>query len=314
MTNAPAASETTRRIRLGTRSSPLARWQAEWVAAQLRGLGATVELVWITTTGDVTDRSLMAVGGQGLFTKEIQRALLDDRIDLAVHSLKDLPTDPVPGLALIAVPPREDCADVLVSPRADTLDSLPPQAVVGTGSRRRRSQLLHLRCDLRVGDVRGNVETRLRKLDEGQYDALVLAKAGLLRLGLEHRIGQVLPVSLMLPAVGQGALGLEARAEDESTAAVVRQLNDAATYEAVLAERAMLARLRAGCLAPVGAWARTAQAELYLTGCVLTADGQQKLSVTSSRAGGTAQGLGESVADQLLSLGAARLIQAARDT
>ena len=192
-------------LRLGTRGSALALWQAEWIAGRLRELGTAVELIRIQTAGDVSSQPLQAGGGQGLFTKEIQRALLDDRIDLAVHSLKDLPTEPVPGLVLAAVPPRESCGDVLVSNTARCLADLPPQAIVGTGSQRRRCQLLHHRPDLHVGDIRGNVDTRLRKLDEGEYDAIILAAAGLKRLGWSHRIAEVIPPSVMLPAVGQGA-------------------------------------------------------------------------------------------------------------
>ena len=190
-------------LRLGTRNSPLARWQAEWVAARLTALGVAVELVPITTQGDVKSGPLGQIGGMGLFTKELQRALLDNQIDLAVHSLKDLPTEPVVGLALAAVPERESTADVLLTTKYGSLESLPKGAKVGTGSLRRKSQLLHARPDLAIEDIRGNVETRVRKLDDGEYDAIVLAEAGLKRLGLAHRITQVLPQSLMLPAVGQ---------------------------------------------------------------------------------------------------------------
>ena len=239
-------------LRLGTRSSPLARWQAEWVAARLTERGVAVELVPITTQGDVKTQPLGQIGGQGLFTKELQRALLDGQIDLAVHSLKDLPTAPVDGLSLAAVPPRESTADVLVSNIVKQIEQLPPSARIGTGSLRRKAQLLHLRPDLQVEEIRGNVDTRLRKLDEGQYDAIVLAEAGLRRLGLAERIVQVIPRSLMLPAVGQGALGIEARADDAATCNLLAPLDDAATHQAVLAERSLLLTLRGGCLAPVG--------------------------------------------------------------
>jgi hydroxymethylbilane synthase len=276
-------------------------------------LGVSVELVFITTAGDVTERSLQVAGGQGLFTKEIQRALLEERIDLAVHSLKDLPTDPVAGLTLGAVPPRADPRDVLVSNKATTLDDLPPQAVVGTGSRRRQSQLLHGRMDLRVLDVRGNVETRLRKLDEEQYDALVLAKAGLTRLGLEHRITQVLSVAMMLPAVGQGALGLEIRETDAATYGVVQRLDDPDTHAAILAERALLGHLRAGCMAPVAAWARAERRVLHLSGAVLSADGRERVSVASTGDIADPKALGIGVANQLLALGAGQLIDQSRE-
>jgi hydroxymethylbilane synthase len=300
------------RVRLGTRDSPLARWQAEWVAARLSEGGVVVELIPITTQGDVSDRPLGAIGGQGLFTKEIQRALLDGRIDLAVHSLKDLPTDPVAGLTLAAVPPRESPRDVLVSTRGGTLDELPAGARVGTGSRRRQSQLLHLRPDLRVADIRGNVDTRLRKLDAGQFDAIVLAEAGLSRLNLAGRITQVLPSTVMLPAVGQGALGLETRADDAATLAAVARLDDAATRAAVLAERALLAGLRGGCMAPVAAWARITDRELRITAAVLSVDGQRRVAVTRGGDAHDPVSLGQLAAEELLSLGAGSLIDDAR--
>jgi hydroxymethylbilane synthase len=244
-------------LRLGTRASPLARWQAEWVAAQLARHGVAVTLVPITTTGDRDQRGPVAqIGGQGLFTKEIQRAVLQHEADLAVHSLKDLPTEAVPGLVLAAVPPRAACGDVLVCRAASGLDTLPQGAVVGTGSIRRRAQLWHVRPDLQMRDIRGNVDTRLRKLSDGEFDALVLAEAGLTRLQLADRITQRLPRDVMLPAVGQGALGLECRADDAATQAALKLLDDPPSHACVLAERALLAALRAGCLAPVGAWAR----------------------------------------------------------
>jgi hydroxymethylbilane synthase len=299
-------------LRLGTRGSPLARWQAEWVAAQLRQLGIEVDLVPIVTAGDRQHESLSTIGGQGVFTKEIQRALLDGRIDLAVHSLKDLPTDEVPGLCLTAVPPRAPIHDVLVSSRYASLDALPPDAVVGTGSMRRRAQLLHIRPELEMKDIRGNLETRLRKLDQGDYDAVVLAEAGLRRLGLEGHIAQVLPTSIMLPAVGQGALGLESRCDDTVVRRRVEPLNDADTHDAVLAERAMLAALRGGCLAPIAAWGRGEDRRLWLTGRVLSADGKQRLEAELSATAAEAVELGNRVATALLADGASELVRASR--
>ncbi len=301
-------------LRLGTRGSLLARWQAEWVAARLAELGVAVTLVPITTQGDVKTQPLGEIGGQGLFTKELQRALLDGQIDLAVHSLKDLPTAPVPGLVLAAVPERESTDDVLVSTVADRVESLPQAARVGTGSLRRKAQLLHLRPDLRVIDIRGNVETRLRKLDEGQYDAIVLAEAGLRRLGMTDRIAHVIPRTTMLPAVGQGALGIEARADDNATLAQVAPLDYAATHQAVLAERSLLWTLRGGCLAPVGAWARLEDGHLVLDAVVLSGDGSQKLTASGSAPFQDAKELGEKVARELLAQGAAELIAASRAT
>ena len=301
-----------RLFRLGTRGSPLAKWQAEWIAARLREQGIRVELVLITTSGDVTDGAISTVGGQGVFTKEIQRALIDDRIDLAVHSLKDLPTEPVPGLILAAVPERENPFDALISTKSQTLEDLAPSAHVGTGSRRRQSQVLHLRPDLRVSEIRGNVDTRLRKLDEGQYDAIILAEAGLNRLGLAHRITQILPTAVMLPAVGQGALGIETRADDSQTIAVVELLNHAPTHSAIIAERELLAQLRGGCLAPIGAWARTDGDFLRLTAAVLSPDGRRRISITMASKVADPSALGRRAAHELLEMGAAELIAASR--
>jgi hydroxymethylbilane synthase len=300
---------------LGTRSSPLARWQAQFVADCLAALGHAVELVPVTTAGDVTTGPLREAGGQGFFTKELQRALLDGRIDLAVHSLKDLPTDAVPGLALAAVPERENPADVLVcapSIGASDLQSLPRGARVATGSTRRRAQLLNARPDLVMCDVRGNVETRLRKLDEGQFDAIVLALAGLTRLGLVKRATQILPPEVMLPAVGQGALGIETRADDDATLAMLAPLNEPNSRQCVLAERAMLAELRGGCLAPVGAWGRIEAAQLRLDGVVLSVDGRQRLMASAVGASTDAEKIGKDVARELIDQGAAQLIAAAR--
>lgn len=302
-------------MRLGTRTSPLAKWQAQYVADRLAALGHAVELVPVTTAGDVTTGPLREAGGQGFFTKELQRALLEGRIDLAVHSLKDLPTEPVPGLTLAAVPQRENPADVLVcapSIGASDLQSLPRDARVATGSTRRRAQLLHGRPDLVMCDVRGNVETRLRKLDEGQFDAIVLALAGMTRLGLVKRATQILPPEVMLPAVGQGALGIEARADDDATLAMLALLNDPNSRQCVLAERAMLAELRGGCLAPVGAWGRIEAGQLRLDGIVLSVDGRQRLMASAVGASTDAEKIGKDVARELIDQGAAQLITAAR--
>ncbi len=300
-------------IRLGTRASNLARRQADWVAAQLRRQDVEVELVPITTTGDVQPESIKKIGAQGVFTKELQRALLDGRIDLAVHSLKDLPTDEAPGLCLASVPTRAPAGDVLVCPNYGSLDELPKAATIGTGSLRRRAQLLHKRDDLQINDIRGNVDTRLRKVLDGECDALVLAQSGLQRLGLERRITQVLPMSIVLPAVGQGALGLETRCDDAETRETVRPLNHPPTHRAVLAERAMLSALNGGCLAPVAAWARMENDRLTLTGRVLSTDGVEMLEETLSASPAETVELGRKVAKVLLSRGADRLIRASRE-
>jgi hydroxymethylbilane synthase len=301
-------------IRLGTRASALARWQAEWVAARLHARGADVVLVPIVTAGDQRrEGPIGAIGQTGVFTKEIQRALLDRRIDLAVHSLKDLPTEPVEGLCLAAVPERAAAGDVLVGRTAPSLDALPNGSVVGTGSLRRRAQLLHVRPDLVLRDVRGNVDTRLRKLDEGLFDAIVLAEAGLRRLELADRITQTIPLSVLLPAVGQGALGLETRTDDNATRAAIAPLCHPATFAAVLAERAMLLVLHGGCMAPIAAWGRVENDRLLLTGRVLDPEGRTRLEATLSAAIDDAQSLGRRVADDLLGQGARPLIDAARD-
>ena len=303
-----------RPLRIGTRSSALARWQADWVSARLREAGQDAELVLVSTRGDREQtQAIGALGGDGLFTKELQRCLLAGEIDLAVHSLKDLPTEPVPGLTLGAVAQRGPIGDVLVSRAGQTLDQLPPGATIGTGSMRRRAQLLHHRADLTMRDIRGNVDTRLAKLRAGDYDALILAEAGLVRLGLTVEITQVLPTSVMLPAIGQGALGIECRDDDSRTRAAIAVLDHTDTHRAVAAERAMLRALAGGCLAPVAGWGRVdAGGMLLLTGAVLSVDGQRRLS--SERAGPAidAENLGQQVAGDLASQGAAELISAAR--
>jgi hydroxymethylbilane synthase len=311
MTDSPSRQ---RCLRIGTRGSQLALWQAEWTARKLQELGQATEIVTVATLGD--DRPDTIIGGldrQGVFTNAIQRALLSDEIDLAVHSLKDLPTAPLEGLSLASVPKRESPADVLVCRSATSLDDLEPGARVGTGSLRRQSQLLHARPDLKVEPIRGNVETRLHKLDEGQFEAILLAEAGLRRLGLAGRITQVLPYDQMLPAVGQGALGLECRSGDAEVIRAITPLDDRPTHLAVLAERSLLAHLRGGCLAPIGALAEIAGDRLCLSAVVLSHDGSQRLFHREVCGLGEAEDLGCRVADQLLAQGAAQLISAARD-
>lgn len=271
-----------------------------------------VELVPIATRGDRHAGPIGPGDAPGLFTKELQRALLDGRIDLAVHSLKDLPTDPVAGLSLVAVPPRAPVGDVLISSRYATLAQIPDGGVVGTGSLRRRAQLLAHRPALRVDTIRGNVDTRLRKLEEGQFDAILLAEAGIRRLGLADRIAECLPVAQFLPAVGQGALGVETRTDDCSTSQWVARLDDTASHAAVRAERAMLRTLEGGCLAPIAAWARVVSGKLVLTARVIALDGSRMLEVTDAGRPDDSEGLGHRVAEQLAAQGAVDLIRAAR--
>jgi hydroxymethylbilane synthase len=268
-----------------------------------------VELVEIQTAGDQDrDRPLAQLGGIGLFTKEIQRALLDGTADVAVHSLKDLPTIPVEGLVLAAVPPRGPTGDVFISHKHAQFDALPPGARVATGSLRRRSQLLHRRPDLNMEPMRGNVETRLRKLDEQNLDAIILAQAGLERLGLGSAITHLLDPAWMLPAVGQGALGLECRADDTVTRALLQPLNDQATHAAVTAERALLAALGGGCLVPIGALAMVNGTELTLRAAVLAPDGKQRIGGDIRGPAAQASDLGRQLADDLLGRGAKELL------
>jgi len=303
-----------RTLRIATRSSALALWQARHVASLLAAVApdAPVEIVHITTTGDSNQvNTLRSFGGQGVFTREVQRAVLDGRADLAVHSLKDLPTQPTPGLQLAGVPSRAPTADALIapanSPAPQSLAALPPNARVGTGSLRRQAQLLHLRPDLQLSEVRGNVETRLRKLDAGEYDALILATAGLQRLELAHRISLPLGPPEMFGAVGQGALGIECR-EDSFVARLLDKISCPLTRPSVVAERALLATLRAGCHAPVGVDSQVLGASLKLTGVVLNPTGTERLLAEIEGPLEHAPELGARLARDLLAQGADRLI------
>ena len=299
-------------LRIGTRGSRLALWQANFVADRLRALAAPreVALVEIQTAGDqVRDRPLALIGGEGVFTKEIQRALLDGAADVAVHSLKDLPTLPVEGLTLAAVPPRGATGDVVVSVKYRRFDDLPPGAVVATSSLRRRAQLLHRRADLRVVDIRGNVETRLRKLETDGLDATVLAQAGLERLGLSQAITEILDPEWMLPAVGQGALGLECRAGDAATLGLVGRLDDGPTRQAVVAERALLRALGGGCQVPLGAAAVVSDDRLTLRAAVLRPDGGRRIEGEVTGPPNEATALGQRLARELLAAGAEDLLR-----
>ena len=302
-------------VRIGTRRSPLARWQASWVANELRNHDVEVELVPLTTEGDRNRQTTVdAFGSVGLFTREIQKALLEDRVDLAVHSLKDLPTEPTEGITLAAIPPRGPCEDVLVTNGPPSLQDLPSGSRIGTGSIRRQSQLLHLRKDIRIEPIRGNVETRLKKLDAGEYEAIILARAGLVRLGLEERIQHVFTSTEMLPAVGQAALGIEIRSGDAELHRCLQQINHDPTHQAVIAERSLLRRLRGGCLAPIGAWAREVESgELQLDAVVLNSSGSQRLFHSSKKPLTEPETLGVEAADHLLARGADTLIATSRD-
>lgn len=295
-------------LRIGTRGSALARWQAQWVADQLRHKEISIEVTVISTTGDRQTGPLTAGGSPGLFTKEIQGALLREEIDVAVHSLKDLPTQSSQGLTLAAIPARESPWDVLVSSNSAGLQQLAAGACVGTGSPRRKAQLLNMRPDLQVKEVRGNVGTRLEKLAAGQFDGLILAEAGLRRLGLQEQISEVLSADQMLPAVGQGALAVEIRSQDHESRKILETLNDPATAAAVLAERSVLATLQAGCLAPVATWGRIQDDRLLLDAIVLSGDGSKRLFAQGAGRAAEAREIGQEVAQLLLQQGAAGLI------
>lgn len=304
-------------IRMGTRASLLARTQTGWVADRVRECGHAVAIETMHTSGDERgDVPVPRIGGDGVFVRELEAALLDGRIDAAVHSLKDLPTAETPGLALACVPVRALAFDVFVSSRHPTLAALPAGAVVGTSSIRRALQVRALRPDVGVRGIRGNVDSRLRKLDAGEYDALVLAGAGLERLGLAARITEVLRPEAFWPAVAQGALVVQTRAADTATQAALAPLDDPQAHAAVRAERSFLASLAGGCLAPIGAWARFSEGgELVLGGCVLEAveGGVRKITAhATALPGDTPETLGRAVADDLRRAGADDMLAAAR--
>lgn len=310
-------SKTSQTLRIGTRASALAMWQARHVESLIRALpGApAVELVPITTTGDVrVDVPLWAVRGRAFFTKEIDRALLEDRIDVAVHSLKDLPTAMEPGLALAAVLTREDPRDALVSRSSASLSQLARGARMGTSSLRRRAFLARARQDLTLLELRGNVPTRLERLQRGDYDAIVVAAAGLKRLGLENRITQYLSAEEFPPAVSQGAIGVCTREDDRDCRDWLQPLDDPSTRLATTAERALLERIEGGCQVPLGALATAAGKSIHLHAAVCALDGSRLLSA-SGEARATAPeaaGLGVRLATQLLADGASGLMAAQR--
>ena len=296
---------------IGSRGSKLALTQTHWVRDRLQAHNDSleIEVLEIRTTGDQATGSLRSFGGAGVFTKELERALLEGQIDLAIHSLKDLPTQIHPELALVATPEREDVRDALIGPDLSSLADLPNGARLGTGSLRRRAQLKALRPDLEILDIRGNLDTRIDKAMRGECEAVVLAVAGLNRLGWQQRIGVHLSLDQVLPAPGQGALGLQMRA-DNPLKSYVGALNHAPTQAAVQAERQLLQTLRAGCHAPVGAWARLEEDQLTLDGLVGHPDGTEMLRARHSAPLTDAQPLGEAVAAALREQGADALLQA----
>jgi hydroxymethylbilane synthase len=303
-------------LRIGTRESKLSRQQTSLVMEKFKSLhpGIIIEIVPIVTSGcKIQDRPIAELGGTGVFTKELQEALLDKQVDVVVHSLKDLPTDPVPGLALACVLDREDSRDVLVSKDHKQFAQLPAGARVATSSRRRAAQLLALRKDLKFVDIRGNVDTRLRKQDEGACEAIVLAAAGLLRLNLQDRITEYLDPTVCTPAAGQGALAIECRNDDAKLLAMLKSLDNSAVREEITAERTFLAELGGGCSVPVGAYCVHVEGgQLKLTVTVASLDGQQVFRASDSAPASKAAELGKQLAGVMIKQGAAEVLAALR--
>jgi len=302
-----------RRLRIGSRGSKLALWQAEYIRARLlNDCRMESEIVIIKTSGDhFQSAPVAAIGGKGIFIKEIEDALLDRRVDIAVHSMKDVPTATPSSLCFPAVTKRQDPRDCLVSRGAETLGKLPQGARVGTSSLRRQSQLRYFRNDLQVEEMRGNVDTRLRKLEAGEFDAIVVAKAGLDRLALSDKIAEVIAPEIILSAVGQGALAIEARESDESLRETLASFDDSETRAGVTAERALLAELEGGCQVPLGAWGRIEDGALRLDARVLAADGSECIARHASGSAANAGELGRRLGRELLDGGADRLLRLA---
>ncbi len=300
-------------VRIATRRSPLALWQAEFVASQLQAAhhGLKTELVKMVTRGDkILDTPLAKVGGKGLFVKELEQGMLADRADIAVHSMKDVPVEFPEGLHLNTILKREDPRDAFVSNRYESLDALPANARVGTSSLRRQCQLKAKYPGFEILDLRGNVNTRLAKLDAGDFDAILLASAGLIRLGMVERITQSLPAEISLPAIGQGAIGIECRVGDETVHALLKPLHHPETALRVSAERAMNCHLEGGCQVPIAGYAQLENGQIYLRGLVGAPDGSKMIYHEQRGADSDPEKLGIAVADALLSQGAGEILQA----
>ncbi|HBS41379.1 MAG TPA: hydroxymethylbilane synthase [Oceanospirillales bacterium] len=300
-------------LRIATRKSPLALWQAEHIKARLEALhpDLSVELVTFTTQGDrILDTPLAKIGGKGLFVKELEAAMLDGRADIAVHSMKDVPVAFPDDFGLYAICERENPFDAFVSNQYENVDALPQGAVVGTSSLRRQCQIRQYRPDLVIKDLRGNVNTRLAKLDNGDYDAIILAAAGLIRLGMQNRIRVTLPAQVSLPAVGQGAVGIECRKDDSELIDLLGALNHRDTATRVTAERAMNTRLDGGCQVPIGSYATLTDDIVTLTGMVGKTDGSQLLFASATGDRSRAEELGVEVAEALLDQGAGEILAA----
>ena len=303
----------TETIRIATRKSPLAMWQAEHVAAALKAAhpGMEVELLAMSTQGDkILDTPLAKIGGKGLFIKELEQAMLDDRADIAVHSMKDVPVEFPPGLHLSTIMEREDPRDAFVSNHFSRFDDLPKGATVGTSSLRRQCQLLDQRPDLEIHPLRGNVNTRLRKLDEGEYDAIILAAAGLIRLDFDDRITHFIEPEQSLPAVGQGAVGIECRIDDPRINELLAPLNHEETALRVRAERAMNNRLEGGCQVPIAGHAIIQDDQLFLRGLVGTTDGEEIVRGEIAGPAEAGEAMGTALAEELLQRGASEILKA----
>ena len=300
-----------RPLRIGSRGSVLARWQAESVRKQLFQItGVEAEIVLIKTSGDKMQNAPLAqIGGKGIFIKELEEALLEETIDLAVHSVKDIPTETPGRLFFPAVCRRDDVRDCLVSNRGATLADLKAGARVGTSSLRRQAQLRHHRPDLDLRDLRGNVDTRLRKVDSGEYEAVVVAKAGLDRLGWSQKISETLSTDISLPAVGQGAIAIESRVKDQEAAEILGKLDDEETRTVIIAERSLLAALQGGCQVPLGAWARIERGELIMDAVVCSIDGSQYIRQKAVAPPGQAAELGQKMAQLLVDNGARSILE-----
>ena len=305
----------TKKVRIATRKSPLAIWQAEHVAQALQRIhpGLDVELIRMSTKGDrVLDSPLAKIGGKGLFVKELEQGMLEGRADIAVHSMKDVPVEFPAGLHLPVIMEREDPTDAFVSNRFGQLDELPQGAVVGTSSLRRQCQLREQRPDLQLKDLRGNVNTRLAKLDAGEFDAIILASAGLIRLGFEERIKRQITPEQILPAIGQGAVGIETRSDDEQINSLIAPLNHDDTWIRVAAERAMNQRLNGGCQVPLAGFAEISGSNLSIRGLVGAPDGSKMLRAAYSGGIEEAEKLGTRLAEDLLDQGAGEILEALR--
>lgn len=301
---------------IGTRGSKLALWQANHIAEAIRNQHPSVEVdvVKVVTTGDrILDVPLAKIGGKGLFTKELENAMLQDEIDLAVHSLKDMPTELPEGLTLAAVTRRMDPGDALISPRFSGLDALPPGAKVGTSSLRRRAQLLNYRPDLLISDLRGNLDTRLNKVKTQELDAIILAVSGLKRLGWEREISQILPYSICLPAVGQGALAIEAREDHAEILELLSFLNDQETRAAVFAERAFLRVIEGGCQVPVGVYGEISDSNLMLSALISSLDGQTVIKDQICGDAANGEALGRVLAERMLAAGGREILASIED-